>query len=284
MEYLPKGQFMNRIPHRLLKRKGFTLIELAIVVAIIAILASVGSYVFIKFKTRNRIGEGIRQLYQIKKSVDAWSKECGGYPIRNYGGGFNQLSVLIDRQPPTFPMGLPMTHPAQRMCDAVSLQDYIGSNMQLGTCDLSTDPSCASKKSGSTGAQFGSLFVAHSAGPGYAPMCNANSGATMLGWEYVLLRDATDPVAKRAVPVLCGNFVYEGSTVTVIINGAGIAGNTKVPDGSGMVGPDGMPLPDACVCGAWCEDHVHNETGCCQACTDYMGNRHDGLPDIQIKY
>jgi len=179
-------------------------------------------------------------------------------------------------------MGLPSKFPSGSMCDAVSLQDYIGSDMQRGTCDLTTDPGCVSKVSSSNGAQFGSLFVAHSTGPGYAPDCNANA-AINLGWDYVLLGDITQP-SRRPVAVVCGNLLYDNSTVTVVINGAGVIGPLQVTDGSGTVGPDAIPLPDACLCGAWCEDHVHNDTGCCQPCTDNTGLRHEGLPSIKIKY
>lgn len=273
---------MNSIHPRTRNQKGFSLIELGIVVAIIVILASVANTMFIKFKQRSRIGEGIRQLYQIKKSLDAWSKECGGYPKRTLGGGFNQLSAIIDRQPPSFPLGLPRKFPSDSRCDAVSLQDYIGSDMQKGTCDLSTDPGCSGKVSSSNGAQFGTLFVAHSSGPDYAPLCNANA-AINLGWDYVLLGDVTQP-ARRPVPVICGNLLYDNSTISVVINGAGVYGATSVPDGSGTIGPDAMLLPSACPCGAWCEDHVHNDSGCCQPCTDTTGVRHDGLPSIKLKY
>ena len=254
---------------------GFTLMELAIVAAIVVILALVGTPVLLRFKERNRTAEGIRQLYQIKKSVDFVARECGGYPIRNLGGGWAELRRIINRDAPLLPLGLPRTFPTTAMRDAASLQDYVKGSMLKGTCDL-TNPTCSSDVASSTGGNFGSLFVKHDAASTYAADCNEDDGTTILGWNYVLLADYGAPTSKP-VPVVCGNIKYRNSSVTAIVNGSGIVGAVRVADGSGMVGPDGVALPDMCTCGAWCRNNINNETGCCKTCTDAMGVEHEGI-------
>lgn len=260
-------------------QRGFTLIEMVIVVAIIVIMAGTGFSVFMRFKERNQVGQGIRQVYQIKKALDSFARECGGYPIRTFGGSWNQLRVIVDRQAPLFPNGLPMKYPSRSLCDAVSLNDYINSNMLRGTCDLD-DAGCGENVSQSVNVNFGSLFVAHSSGTGYAQSCNASDGTTDLGWNYVLLTDSADPTLKP-IPVLCANVIVRGGSntdsMTVVINGGGVANNVQTIDGAGMIGPDGALLPDACACGAWCEDHLRSNTGCCQTCTDAAGITTDGM-------
>lgn len=260
-------------------QRGFTLIELAIVAAIITIMAGTAFTIFLRFKHRNQVGQGIRQIYQIKKALDSYARECTGYPIRTPAGSWNQLRVIIDRQAPTFPLGLPIKYPSRSMCDAVSLNDYINTNMLAGTCDLD-DAGCSETISKSSGVKFGSLFVADGAGPGYSQICNANDGFTNLGWNYVLLTDASDPTLKP-IPVICANVIVRDGTTTdsmsVVINGSGVANGVQTVDGAGIIGPDGAALPDACTCGAWCEDHLRNETGCCQPCTDAAGVRLDGM-------
>ena len=259
--------------------RGFTLIEMAIVVAIIAIMAATAFGVFLRFKQRNQVGQGIRHMFQIKKSLDSFARECGGYPIRTYGGPWNQLRVIINRQPPLFPFGLPQKYPSGAQCDAVSLQDYIASNMFKGTCDIQT-AGCTEKIAKNHGANFGTLFVADSAGGGYAQDCNATDGSLDLGWNYVLLADPTQAFLKP-IPVICANMLVQDSSsydsMTVVINGSGVVGAVRTVDGAGMLGPDGGLLPDACTCGAWCEDHLHNRTGCCQTCTDAAGVTMDGM-------
>ena len=278
---------MDRFTAKPKKQQGFSLIELAIVTAIIAILAAVSVTVVNRLRTRARTAEGIRHVYQIKKAIDSWSKECGGYPIRTYGGGFTQLRRIIDRQPPTFPLGLPQKFPSTAMCDAVSLESFINSNMLRGTCDIVSDSGCVAQVAHASGGNIGALFVSHETGPGYAPDCSEDDGTIKLGWNYVLLGDLSNP-QNRPVSVVCANLLFGGSSstssLTVVVNSGGVFGLQQISDGAGMVGPDGAALPDACPCGAWCEDHLRNEAGCCKSCMDATGVKHDSIPAMNIKY
>ena len=58
-----------------MKKKGFTLIEIMIVVAIIALLAAIGIPNFVKYRNRARVGACTANLIQIAKAYEAYMLE-----------------------------------------------------------------------------------------------------------------------------------------------------------------------------------------------------------------
>jgi hypothetical protein len=220
--------------------------------------------------------KGIARVYLLKKAFDGFERECAGYPIRTLGGDADELLRIIDRQPPAYPLGLPQTYPTSRMCDAVSLMDFINTDLKKPVCNAS-DAECL-KKAGGDAADFNSLFVEDSGGPGnVAGNCSVSGKDFISGWNYVLLTNPSAPM-ERPVPVVCANvYLKDGKSVTVVVNSEGTARGHNVPDGAGMFGPDGAGLPNACPCGAWCSNNITGETGCCDTCTDSAGKSRAGM-------
>ena len=65
--------------HASLRRDGFTLIELMIVVGIIGILAAVAIPNFMRFQLRTRVSEGKANIAGIRTSEEAYNAEYGTY-------------------------------------------------------------------------------------------------------------------------------------------------------------------------------------------------------------
>ena len=74
---------------KLLKKKGFTLIELMIVVAIIGILAAIAIPNFIKFQARSKTGEAKANLKGIFTSEKSYYQEHDSYNADMLLVGFN---------------------------------------------------------------------------------------------------------------------------------------------------------------------------------------------------
>lgn len=73
---------------KLLKKKGFTLIELMIVVAIIGILAAIAIPNFIKFQARSKTGEAKANLKSLYTSQKSYYSEHDSYNTTLDGVGF----------------------------------------------------------------------------------------------------------------------------------------------------------------------------------------------------
>ena len=66
--------------------KGFTLIELMIVVAIIGILAMIAIPAYQTYMIRAQIAEGLNIVGPIKQAVAEYHKDTGNYPTNNAQG------------------------------------------------------------------------------------------------------------------------------------------------------------------------------------------------------
>ena len=71
---------MTRIPLRLHNEKGFTLIELMIVVTIIAILSAAAGFSFILAKDRAKVAACIESMDTVRKGLEDYQSEVGNYP------------------------------------------------------------------------------------------------------------------------------------------------------------------------------------------------------------
>ena len=74
---------------KLLKRRGFTLIELMIVVAIIGILAALAIPNFIRFQARSKQSEAKANLKSLFTAQRSWYQEHDGYDQMIHKIGFN---------------------------------------------------------------------------------------------------------------------------------------------------------------------------------------------------
>jgi prepilin-type N-terminal cleavage/methylation domain-containing protein len=268
--------------------KGFSLIEMIIVIAIILFLTLGLRPVLLNFKSRRFVSQGIYRVFMLKKAVDSMAAECGGYPYRDFGGPISDLKRIADRCPsgscPPYPNGLPRIFPdVDHQCDIVSIKESIPGNFDFGSvngsaCDAD-NVDCRRTISSGSNDNYNSLFVQDTgAGGGIADQCSVKSGAYISGWNYVLVINQADPT-RRPVPVVCANVQYRDDSVTVVVNGGGIATNSPlpndaVPDGSGMIAPNGSLLTTYCPCGAWCSDNHKGITGCCDKCVDSNGTKH----------
>ncbi len=69
-----------------MKRKGFTLIELMIVVAIIIILASIAIPVYAKFVNRARRARVLGDFRTLQDALEAYRADWGTYPVTGTNG------------------------------------------------------------------------------------------------------------------------------------------------------------------------------------------------------
>ena len=69
-----------------MKQKGFTLIELMIVVAIIGILAAVAIPQYQNYVARAQVAEGLALASRVKTAVTLYYQETGGFPEVSSGG------------------------------------------------------------------------------------------------------------------------------------------------------------------------------------------------------
>jgi prepilin-type N-terminal cleavage/methylation domain-containing protein len=82
-----------------MNRKAFTLIELLIVVAIIAILAAIAVPNFLEAQTRSKMSRAKADMRSIVTAIEAYAVDYNKYPPRQYCGQlvFRLLGCLNTR-------------------------------------------------------------------------------------------------------------------------------------------------------------------------------------------
>jgi general secretion pathway protein G len=78
---------------RLSGQRGFTLVELLIVVAIIGILASIGFALYVNVQARGRLGRATADVRMLTSAISVYSAHMGAIPTTAQG-----LAVLAQQQ------------------------------------------------------------------------------------------------------------------------------------------------------------------------------------------
>lgn len=63
-----------------MKTKGFTLIEIVVVMTIIAILLSSGAFVYIQAINRSKINQALSDIQKIREAIEEYHADMGFYP------------------------------------------------------------------------------------------------------------------------------------------------------------------------------------------------------------
>lgn len=79
------------------RSKGFTLIELMIVVAIMAILAAIALPAYQDYVARAQVGEGLALSATAKEAIAVYYADYGGFPADNITGGMASPSSISGR-------------------------------------------------------------------------------------------------------------------------------------------------------------------------------------------
>lgn len=70
-----------------MKQRGFTLIELMIVVAIIAILAAIATPAYLDYVARGQVAEGLSLSSSAKEAIATYYSDHGQFPADNLAAG-----------------------------------------------------------------------------------------------------------------------------------------------------------------------------------------------------
>ena len=79
-------------------QKGFTLIELMIVVAIIGILAAIAIPAYQDYTIRAQVSEGLTLASDIKAGVAEYSAQVGNWPVSLTEAGLGSAAAAVDKQ------------------------------------------------------------------------------------------------------------------------------------------------------------------------------------------
>jgi len=79
-------------------QKGFTLIELMIVVAIIGILAAIAIPAYQDYTIRAQVSEGLTLAADVKAGIAEYVAQVGDWPVTLAEAGLGSAAVLTDKQ------------------------------------------------------------------------------------------------------------------------------------------------------------------------------------------
>ncbi len=259
------------------KQSGLTLIEMLIVLAIIALLASLATPNYFRFRARQRVRGAIRTVIEMKKALNDMSAECKGMPVRGDVTDENNFLQMIDKQECNAGVGAndsymyiwkSNTGTAKKPCVGTSMGKQLGVE-STGGVNAFCQPACVYGSSG-CGASIGMMsYELFTEVPGDPCTPNYPSfGGGSPGWNYNLLTGAP---TEKPVGVLCAISAGYRTPVKIIINTGGYYNGTAVREGSGVYDINGSILPNQCPCGPWCENMATGEKGCCTSCWDEPG-------------
>lgn len=81
MSLTANGDTMNKMAHRRHRERGFTLLEIMIVVALIAILAAIAVPMFFKDSAKAKAGSEVASVFSdLRTRIDQYFQENGTYP------------------------------------------------------------------------------------------------------------------------------------------------------------------------------------------------------------
>jgi prepilin-type N-terminal cleavage/methylation domain-containing protein len=75
------GLNLNRFVRSLQDNRGFTLIELLVVVAIIGVLSTMVSTLFVEFRDKTRVARSAEEIRGLEKDIIAFASEKGSFPL-----------------------------------------------------------------------------------------------------------------------------------------------------------------------------------------------------------
>lgn len=91
----PRHRLQGAAPHRARARRGFNLIEIMVVIAIIGLLMTVVGVSVIRYLEQARVDTTLVRLTQVSQGLEAWSlKRAGRYPSTAEG-----LEAALDWMP-----------------------------------------------------------------------------------------------------------------------------------------------------------------------------------------